>query len=41
VDDFSDDAPFWDVVDGKPIVTVPYLLHTNDLKMWVLNLRKG
>lgn len=34
MDDYSDDAPFWDVVDGKPIVVVPYALDSNDMKMW-------
>ncbi|MCB2106816.1 MAG: polysaccharide deacetylase family protein [Rhodobacteraceae bacterium] len=35
MDDYSDDVPFWDVVDGKPIVIVPYALDTNDMKMWM------
>jgi len=35
MDDFSDDAPFWDVVDGKPIVIMPYALDSNDMKFWV------
>jgi len=34
MDDYSDDVPFWDVVDGKPIVVVPYALDTNDMKFW-------
>lgn len=34
MDDFSDDAPFWDSVDGKPILIVPYAGDTNDMKMW-------
>ncbi|MDX2225022.1 MAG: polysaccharide deacetylase family protein [Rhodospirillaceae bacterium] len=34
-DDYSDDSPFWDVVDGKSIVIVPYALDTNDMKMWM------
>ena len=35
MDDFSDDLPFWDEVDGKPILIVPYALDSNDMKMWV------
>jgi peptidoglycan/xylan/chitin deacetylase (PgdA/CDA1 family) len=35
MDDFSDDLPFWDVVDGRPIVVVPYALDTNDMKLWL------
>jgi peptidoglycan/xylan/chitin deacetylase (PgdA/CDA1 family) len=34
MDDYSDDAPFWDVVDGRAIVIVPYALDSNDMKMW-------
>jgi peptidoglycan/xylan/chitin deacetylase (PgdA/CDA1 family) len=34
MDDFSDEAPFWDASGGKPIVVVPYQLDTNDMKMW-------
>ena len=34
MDDYSDDRPFWDYVDGKPIVIVPYALDSNDMKMW-------
>jgi peptidoglycan/xylan/chitin deacetylase (PgdA/CDA1 family) len=34
MDDYSDDAPFWDVVDGNPIVVVPYALDDNDMKLW-------
>lgn len=34
MDDYSDDAPFWDVVDGKPIVILPYALDNNDMKFW-------
>lgn len=34
MDDYSDDQPFWDVIDGKPILVVPYALDTNDMKMW-------
>lgn len=26
MDDYSDDVPFWDFVDGKPILIVPYAL---------------
>lgn len=34
MDDFSDDAPFWDVTESGPIVIVPYALDSNDMKMW-------
>jgi len=34
MDDYSDDVPFWDVVDGKPIVIMPYALDCNDMKLW-------
>ena len=34
MDDFSDDAPFWDSHAGKPIVVLPYQLDNNDMKMW-------
>ncbi len=34
MDDYSDDVPFWDIVDGKPIVILPYALDSNDMKMW-------
>lgn len=34
MDDFSDDLPFWDAVDGTPIVIFPYALDSNDMKMW-------
>ncbi len=34
MDDYSDDAPFWDRVDGKPIVILPYALDNNDMKFW-------
>ena len=34
MDDYSDDLPFWDHVDGKPILIVPYALDSNDMKMW-------
>lgn len=35
MDDYSDDVPRWDVVDGKPILISPYALDTNDMKMWM------
>lgn len=35
MDDYSDDMPFWDAVDGKPILIMPYALDSNDMKMWV------
>jgi allantoinase len=34
MDDFSDDAPYWDSHGGKPIVVLPYQLDNNDMKMW-------
>lgn len=34
MDDFSDDEPFWDHVEGKPIVVLPYQVDNNDMKMW-------
>ncbi len=34
MDDYSDDLPFWDSVDGKPIVIMPYAIDTNDMKLW-------
>ncbi|MBI1188614.1 MAG: polysaccharide deacetylase family protein [Alphaproteobacteria bacterium] len=39
MDDYSDDFPFWDVVetrDGpRALVITPYAIDTNDMKMWV------
>lgn len=34
MDDYSDDQPFWDTVDGKPILIMPYAVDSNDMKMW-------
>ncbi len=34
MDDYSDDVPFWDTVDGKPILILPYALDSNDMKLW-------
>lgn len=34
MDDYSDDKPFWEVLDGKPILVMPYALDTNDMKLW-------
>ena len=34
MDDYSDDVPFWDIVDGKAIVIVPYAFDSNDMKFW-------
>ena len=34
MDDYSDDQPFWDVVNGKPMVILPYALDSNDMKFW-------
>ena len=40
MDDYSDDFPFWDVVemaDGakKPMLIMPYALDSNDMKFWL------
>ncbi len=40
MDDYSDDRPFWDVVEveggaRKPIVILPYALDSNDMKFWL------
>jgi allantoinase len=39
MDDYSDDAPRWDVVETsagpRAIVLVPYALDTNDMKFWL------
>lgn len=35
MDDYSDDVPFWDEVDGKPILINPSALDTNDFKFWL------
>jgi peptidoglycan/xylan/chitin deacetylase (PgdA/CDA1 family) len=40
MDDYSDDFPFWDVVETsgtgrKPMAILPYAIDTNDMKMWV------
>ena len=34
MDDYSGDEPFWEVVEGRPLVIIPYALDTNDMKMW-------
>ena len=34
MDDYSDDMPFWDHIDKKPILILPYALDSNDMKMW-------
>lgn len=34
MDDYSDDVPFWDHADGRPILVMPYALDSNDMKMW-------
>ncbi|MDP6345171.1 MAG: polysaccharide deacetylase family protein [Alphaproteobacteria bacterium] len=34
MDDFSDDQPFWDSIDGRPMLILPYALDTNDMKLW-------
>jgi peptidoglycan/xylan/chitin deacetylase (PgdA/CDA1 family) len=39
MDDYSDDFPFWDVIETaegqKPIVILPYALDSNDMKFWL------
>lgn len=39
MDDYSDDFPFWDVVDAAqgraPIIVLPYALDSNDMKFWL------
>ncbi|MFN3834261.1 MAG: polysaccharide deacetylase family protein [Glycocaulis sp.] len=40
MDDYSDDFPYWDVVDlpgggQKPIIVLPYALDSNDMKFWL------
>jgi len=35
LDDYSDDAPFWDATGEKPIVVLPYALDSNDMKFWL------
>ena len=34
MDDLSDDQPFWDHDQGRPIVVMPYQMDNNDMKMW-------
>lgn len=36
MDDFSDDVPRWEVVEGadRPLICMPYALDTNDMKFW-------
>ena len=34
MDDLSDDAPFWDHHEGRPIIVLPYQMDNNDMKMW-------
>ena len=34
MDDYSDDLPFWDTVDGRGILVIPYALDSNDMKLW-------
>ena len=34
MDDYGDDEPRWEAVDGKPIVILPYQVDNNDMKMW-------
>lgn len=34
MDDYGDDEPRWDTVNGKPIVILPYQVDNNDMKMW-------
>lgn len=35
MDDYSDDVPRWENVNGKPMLISPYALDTNDMKMWM------
>ena len=40
MDDYSDDFPFWDVVETaggahKPMVILPYAIDSNDMKFWL------
>ena len=35
MDDYSDDFPRWDIINGNAIVISPYALDTNDMKMWI------
>ena len=34
MDDYSDDKPFWDSLNGKSILILPYAIDSNDMKMW-------
>ncbi|MEE3008127.1 MAG: polysaccharide deacetylase family protein [Pseudomonadota bacterium] len=34
MDDYSDDMPFWDFVEGKAILIIPYAVDSNDMKLW-------
>ena len=34
MDDYGDDEPRWEAVDGRPIVVLPYQVDNNDMKMW-------
>ena len=34
MDDYSDDAPFWEQIDGKPILILPYAVDSNDMRLW-------
>lgn len=37
MDDYSDDFPYWDDLNGKvdPIVVLPYAIDSNDMKFWL------
>ena len=37
MDDYSDDFPYWDKLDGKarPIIVLPYAIDSNDMKFWL------
>ena len=39
MDDYSDDFPFWDLVEtgagARPMVIMPYALDSNDMKFWL------
>lgn len=34
MDDYSDDEPRWEEVNGQPIIVMPYQVDNNDMKMW-------
>jgi putative urate catabolism protein len=40
-DDYSDDLPFWSMVEGKPQLIVPYSLEANDMRFSGTGLNTG